>query len=46
MLYEMIQLWAKGFIAYFFVDTMNYIDLLGYSAGISWITAYNKKSKE
>ena len=39
-------MWAKGLIVYFFVDTMNYIDLLGYSAGIAWISAYFYKSKE
>ena len=39
-------MWAKGLIVYFFVDTMNYIDLLGYIAGIAWISAYFEKSKE
>ena len=46
LIFEMIQMWAKGFIVYFFVDTMNYIDLLGYIAGIAWISAYFEKSKE
>ena len=46
LLFEMIQMWAKGFIVYFFVDTMSFIDLLGNIAGIAWFSAYFYKSKE
>ena len=55
LFYEGILLWAKGFVGSdqfnilrgivgYFSETMNIIDLLGYTAGIVWIISYNKKS--
>ena len=52
LLYEGIQLWAKGFVGSdkfrlstgivgYFSETMNIIDLLGYTAGYVWIISYN-----